>query len=77
MGTRALLEKQIKETKKVDLVAKERRGTQVEEASLGNLGSLKRQENCLNPENPLKAECVMERETGDRRGTQPPSIRDT
>lgn len=44
MNTSALLEKQIKLTKKVGLVAKERREAKVEEASLGNLGGLKRQE---------------------------------
>lgn len=76
MGTSALLEKQIKLTKKVGLVAKGRRGAQAEEASVGNLGSLKRQETCLNPENTLKPEYVMESEAEDRRGTQPPSIRD-
>lgn len=64
MGTSALLEKQIKLTKKVGLVAKERGLAQAEEASLGNLGSLKRQETCLNPENTLKPEHVMESETG-------------
>lgn len=58
------------------LVAKERKGAQAEEASLGNLGSLKRQETCLNPENTLKPECVMESEAGNRKRTQPPSIRD-
>lgn len=77
MGTSALLEKQIKLKKKVGLVTKERRGAQAEKAPLGNLGSLKRQEICLSPENTLKPECVMESEMEDRRGSQPLSIRET